>query len=89
MPLYIAMKIVIKSFTISEDFDIFLPIHMVCMVDAPATLDLPTGKYWLGIPDLVLMLQICDDDILPLWPFEVSVSETSESAIERLQTYSD
>ncbi|KIK33612.1 hypothetical protein CY34DRAFT_110587 [Suillus luteus UH-Slu-Lm8-n1] len=58
VPLHTAMGIVIKSFTITEDFDIFLPIHMTC-----------------------------DNDILPLWPFEVSVSETSESAIERLQTY--
>ncbi|KAG2356234.1 hypothetical protein BDR07DRAFT_1492212 [Suillus spraguei] len=30
-----------------------------------------------------------DADILPYWPFEVSVSETSESAISRLQTYGD
>jgi hypothetical protein len=87
VPLRTAMGIAINSLTIPEDFDVFLPIHMARMVDAPATSDLPNGKYRLGIPDLVLMLQTRDDDILPLWPFEVSVSETSESAVERLQTY--
>lgn len=89
VPLRTAMGIAINSLTIPEDFDVFLPIHMARMVDAPATSDLPNGKYRLGIPDLVLMLQTRDDDILPLWPFEVSVSETSESAVERLQTYGD
>lgn len=60
------------------------------MVDAPITSDLPLDEsYRLGIPDLVVMLQTRDADIFPLWPFEVSVSETSESAIGRLQTYSD
>ncbi|KAG1827296.1 uncharacterized protein BJ212DRAFT_1474459 [Suillus subaureus] len=90
VPLCTAMGIVITSFTIPEDFEVFLPIHMVCMVDALTTSDLPPNKrYQLGIPDLVLMLQTCDDDILPLWLFEVSISETSKSAIEKLQTYGD
>jgi hypothetical protein len=46
-------------------------------------------SYQLGIPDLVLMFCTHDANILPYWPFEVSVSETSESAIGRLQTYGD
>ncbi|KAG2108926.1 uncharacterized protein F5147DRAFT_798869 [Suillus discolor] len=90
VPLRTAMGITIDSLTIPDDFDISLPIHMARMLDAPATSDLPPDEsYRLRIPDLVLMLQTRDADILPLWPFEVSVSETSESAVGRLQTYGD
>ncbi|KAG2069688.1 hypothetical protein BDR04DRAFT_1156351 [Suillus decipiens] len=35
------------------------------------------------------MFRTHDTDILPYWPFEVSVSEISESAVSRLQTYGD
>ncbi|KAG2117873.1 uncharacterized protein F5147DRAFT_648317 [Suillus discolor] len=90
VPLHTAMGIIVDSLTIPDDFNVSLPIHMAHMLEAPTTSDLPPNEsYQLGIPDLVLMLQTCDTDILPLWPFEVSVSETSESAIGRLQTYGD
>ncbi|KAG2065940.1 hypothetical protein BDR04DRAFT_1160872 [Suillus decipiens] len=90
VPLCTALGIIIDSLTIPDKFDVSLPIHMAHMVDAPATLDLPADEsYQLGIPDLVVMFQTCDANILPYWPFEVSVSETSKSAIVRLQTYGD
>ncbi|KAG2067319.1 hypothetical protein BDR04DRAFT_1120532 [Suillus decipiens] len=90
VPLPTALGIIIDSLTILNKFDISLPIHMALMVDAPATLDLPADEsYWLGIPDLVVMFQTHDTDILPYWLFEVSVSETSKSAVVRLQTYGD
>ncbi|KAG2367947.1 hypothetical protein BDR07DRAFT_1478536 [Suillus spraguei] len=90
VPLRTVMGTIVNSLTIPDEFNVSLPIHMTCMVDVPATADLPPKEsYWLGIPDLVLMFRICDADILPYWPFEVSVSETSKSAIGRLQTYGD
>ncbi|KAG2367099.1 hypothetical protein BDR07DRAFT_1479443 [Suillus spraguei] len=90
VPLCTPLSIIINSLTIPDKFDVSLPDHMVHMVDAPTTSDLPADEnYQLGIPDLVLMFQTCDADILPYWPFEVSVSETSQSAITRLQTYGD
>ncbi|KAG2084574.1 uncharacterized protein F5147DRAFT_782433 [Suillus discolor] len=82
---------VVDSFVIPDDFEVSLPIHMGCMLDAPATAELPSSdqKYRLGIPDLLLMFQTRDADIRPYWPFEVSVSQTSEGAITQLQKFAD
>ncbi|KAG1793357.1 uncharacterized protein HD556DRAFT_1443797 [Suillus plorans] len=91
VPLRTAMGIVIDSFVIPDDFEVSLPIHMGHMLDAPATAELPSSdqKYHLGIPDLVLMFQTRDAEIRPYWPFEVSVSQTSEGAITQLQKFAD
>jgi hypothetical protein len=91
VPLRTAMGITINSFVIPDDFDVSLPIHMARMVDAPATADLPPSdeSYHLGIPDMLLTFQTRDADILPFWPFEVSVSQTSEAATTQLQKFAD
>ncbi|KAG2063469.1 hypothetical protein BDR04DRAFT_1123243, partial [Suillus decipiens] len=91
VPLCTAMGIVIDSFTIPDNYDISLPIHMAWMLDAPATADLPPSdqSYHLGIPDMLLTLQTCNTDILPFWLFEISVSQSSEAAIAKLQRFSD
>ncbi|KAG1802647.1 uncharacterized protein HD556DRAFT_702095 [Suillus plorans] len=89
VPLRTAMGIIIDSFVIPDDFKVSLPIHMGLMVDAPATAELPStdDRYCLGVPDMVLMFQTRDTDIRPYWPFEVSVSQTSEAAIAKLQNF--
>ncbi|KAG2064817.1 hypothetical protein BDR04DRAFT_1162135, partial [Suillus decipiens] len=91
VPLRTAMGIVIDSFTILDNYDISLPIHMAWMLDAPATADLPPSdqSYHLGIPDMLLTLQTRNADILPFWPFEISVSQSSEAAIAKLQRFGD
>ncbi|KAG1858779.1 hypothetical protein DFJ58DRAFT_840364 [Suillus subalutaceus] len=90
VPLRTAMGITVNSFIIPDDFKVSLPIHMACMVDAPATADLPPSdeSYHLGIPDMVLTFQT-GNDILPFWPFEVSISQTSEAAVTKLQKFAD
>ncbi|KAG2034078.1 hypothetical protein BDR03DRAFT_1013687 [Suillus americanus] len=92
VPLCTTMGIALNSFVISDDFDVLLCIHMAHMVDVPATADLPPDddeSYHLGIPDLVVALETHDAKIRPYWPFEVSVSQTSEGALMKLQTFSD
>ncbi|KAG1898302.1 uncharacterized protein F5891DRAFT_1239070 [Suillus fuscotomentosus] len=94
VPLRTAMGIIVESLDIPDNFEVSLPIHMGRMVDAPATAELPspqdeTQGYHLGVPDLVLMFQTRDDDIRPFWPFEVSVSQTAEGAIAKLQKFGD
>ncbi|KAG2108179.1 uncharacterized protein F5147DRAFT_652905 [Suillus discolor] len=91
VPLLTAMGNVIDSFVIPDDFEVSLPIHMGHMLDAPATAELPSSdqKYRLRIPDLSLMFQTRDADVCPYWPFEVSVSQTSEGAITQLQKFTD
>ncbi|KAG1844628.1 hypothetical protein DFJ58DRAFT_843958 [Suillus subalutaceus] len=88
VPLCTTMGITVNSFIIPDDFEVSLPIHMAHMVDAPTTADLPPSdeSYHLGIPDMVLMFQT-GNDILPFWPFEVSVSQTSEAAKHSLPTF--
>ncbi|KAG2062875.1 hypothetical protein BDR04DRAFT_1123642 [Suillus decipiens] len=46
-------------------------------------------SYHLRIPNMLLMLQICNADILPFWPFEISVTQSSEAAIAKLQRFGD
>lgn len=91
VPLRTAMGIIVESLAIPNDFEVSLPIHMGRMVDAPATAELPpqdeTQGYHLGVPDLVLMFQTRDADIHPYWPFEVSVSQTAEGAVTKLQKF--
>ncbi|KAG2067985.1 hypothetical protein BDR04DRAFT_1120130 [Suillus decipiens] len=91
VPLRTAMGIVIDSFTIPDNYDISLPIHTAQMLDAPATADLPPSdqSYHLGIPNMLLTLQMPNADILPFWPFEISVSQSSKAAIVKLQRFSD
>ncbi|KAG2366301.1 hypothetical protein BDR07DRAFT_1480361 [Suillus spraguei] len=91
VPLHTVMGIIVDSFTIPDDFDISLPIHTAWMIDSPATADLPHSdkNYRLGISDMFLMLQTHNTDILPFWPFKVSVSQSSEAAIAKLQKFSD
>lgn len=93
VPLRTAMGIIVESLAIPDDFEVSLPIHMGCMVDAPATAELPpqyeTRGYHLGVPDMVLMFQTRDADIRPYWPFEVSVSQTAEGAVTKLQKFAD
>ncbi|KAG2060723.1 hypothetical protein BDR06DRAFT_1054372 [Suillus hirtellus] len=94
VPLRTAMGIIVESLNIPDDFEVSLPIHMGRMVYAPATAELPppqdeTQGYHLGVLDLVLMFQTRDDDIHPFWPFEVSVSQTAEGAVVKLQKFGD
>ncbi|KAG2357203.1 hypothetical protein BDR07DRAFT_1491005 [Suillus spraguei] len=91
VPLHTTMGIIVNSFTIPDNFDISVPIYMAQMIDAPATADLPRSdkNYCLGIPDMFLTLQMRNTDILPFWPFKVSVSQSSEAAIAKLQKFGD
>ncbi|KAG2045826.1 hypothetical protein BDR06DRAFT_977927 [Suillus hirtellus] len=83
VPLCTAMGIIVEFLNIPDNFKVSLPIHMGHMVDTPTTTELPPQNeahgYHFGVLDLVLMFQTHDADIHPFWPFEVSISQTTES----------
>ncbi|KAG1844252.1 hypothetical protein C8R48DRAFT_780310 [Suillus tomentosus] len=88
-PLHTTMGAIIQSIPLPSVLHTALHIHMNTMVEKDEDNEDDEDKCNLGIPDMLVQRETQDAEFHPLWPFEISFSQSSEAAEAKIQLFAN
>ncbi|KAG1860341.1 hypothetical protein F4604DRAFT_1930230 [Suillus subluteus] len=89
VPLHTTMGNIISTLPLPSALSTSLRIHMNMMVEKGEDNEDDEDQRNLGIPDMLIQHKTRDAEFHPLWPFEVSFSQSSEAAEVKIQLTAD
>ncbi|KAG2089611.1 uncharacterized protein F5147DRAFT_780566 [Suillus discolor] len=89
VPLRTTVGAIILSIPLPSALHTALHIHMNTMVERGEDNEDDEDKRSLGIPDMLVQRETQDAEFHPLWPFEISFSQSSEAAEAKIQLFAD
>ncbi|KAG1902265.1 uncharacterized protein F5891DRAFT_1186847 [Suillus fuscotomentosus] len=88
-PLCTTMGAIIQSIPLPSVLHTALCVHMNIMVKKDEDSEDDEDKCNLGIPDMLIQRETQDAEFHPLWPFEISFSQSSEAAEAKIQLFAN